>query len=221
MTTSLLKTRIAMGTLIAITGTAIFSFSQLDPSAPVATRLLRESAIWLLAGFILIYALRIEKLPAATIGLQKFTWKGTALPGLAAGIALTAIAAAVIYIAKTHFGLKTDNHLTATIAGTPVWMIVLLSLRAGFTEEIIYRGYMLDRLGRLGGSHWFGVIGSIALFTIMHFGGWQATQLILVALAGTLFTALYLWKRNIMVCIIAHATLDLLAGLAVLGSRSA
>ncbi len=212
------KPLILLGAAIAITGNALFAFSQLEPDASVASRLLREATIWLLLAVVLCYALRVEKLPAATLGLRPFSWKATLLPGLAAGIALTILAAAVVTIATTVFHLKPDNHLTQMLAGQPRWMLVLLSLRAGFVEEILFRGYLLDRLTRLSGRRWIGIIGSIALFTAMHFGGWQAGQLILVALAGTLFTALYLWKRNIMICVIAHSIVDLAAALAVTAS---
>lgn len=212
------RPRIVLGVLIAVAGTALFSFLQLEPTATIEARLLREGTIWALLAIVIFYALRVEKLPAATIGLRNHGWKATVLRGFAAGLVLTLIAGATVYVAKTFFHLQTDNHLVAMLAGMPVWMIVLLSLRAGFTEEIIYRGYLLDRLGRLSGSPWVGVLGSIALFTLMHFGGWQAGQLVLVALAGTLFTALYLWKRNIMIAVIAHSMVDLAGGLAVLRS---
>ena len=215
---NLLKARILLGVLIAVAGTALFSFSQLEPDATIAARLLREGTIWLLLAMVLFYALRVEKLPAATIGLQGSDWKGTILRGLAAGFFLTLVAGAAVYVAKTFFHLETNNHLVAMLAGMPIWMIVMLSLRAGFTEEIIFRGYLLNRLGKLSGSHWFGVVGSVALFTLMHFGGWQAAQLLLVAIAGILFTALYLWKRNVMICVIAHTLVDLFGGLVVMGS---
>ena len=218
MTATPSKPLIRLGVAITLTGNALFAFNQLDPDAALPARLLREATAWLLLTVVLLYALRIEKLPATALGLRPLSWKTTILPGLAAGLALAAIAAAVVFIATTIFHLKPDNHLTEMLAGQPWWMLVLLSLRAGFVEEILFRGYLLDRLTRLSGRRWIGIIGSIALFTAMHFGGWQAGQLILVALAGALFTALYLWKRNIMICVIAHFTVDLLAALALTAS---
>ncbi|MFN0046708.1 MAG: lysostaphin resistance A-like protein [Sphingorhabdus sp.] len=209
------KPLILLGVAIAIIGNALFAFSQLEPDASIPARLLREGTAWLLLAVVVGYALRIEKLPATSLGLCPFSWKQTQLPGLAAGIALTLFAGAAVYIAQTVFHLEADNHLISMLAGMPWWMLVLLSLRAGFVEEILFRGYLLDRLTRLSGRRWIGIVGSIALFTAMHFGGWQAGQLILVALAGTLFTALYLWKRNIMICVIAHFTVDLIAALAI------
>lgn len=212
------KPILLLGVAIAIIGNALFAFSQLQPDASIPARLLREATIWGLLALVLFYALRVEKLPAATLGLRGFGWNATILPGLAAGVLLCIVAAAVVAIARTVFHIGADNHLVSMLAGMPWWMLVLLSLRAGVTEELLFRAYLLDRLERLSGRRWIGVAGSIALFTAMHFGGWQAGQLILVALAGTLFTALYLWKRNIMICVIAHTIVDLAAALAVTAS---
>lgn len=212
------KPILLLGVAIAVIGNTLFAFSQLQPDASIAVRLLREATIWGLLAMVLFYALRVEKLPVATLGLRGFGWKSTILPGLAAGAVLCMVATAVVAIARNAFDVGADNHLVSMLAGMPWWMLLLLSLRAGVTEELLFRGYLLDRLERLSGRRWVGVVGSIALFTAMHFGGWQAGQLILVALAGTLFTALYLWKRNIMICVIAHTIVDLAAALAVTAS---
>ena len=212
------KPILLLGVAIAIIGNALFAFSQLQPNASIPARLLREATIWGLLAVVLVYALRVEKLPAATLGLRGFGWTATILPGLAAGVLLCIVAAAVVAIARNAFDVGADNHLVSMLAGMPWWMLLLLSLRAGVTEELLFRGYLLDRLERLSGRRWVGVVGSIALFTAMHFGGWQASQLVVVAFAGTLFTALYLWKRNIMICAIAHTIVDLAAALAVTAS---
>jgi tetratricopeptide (TPR) repeat protein len=78
----------------------------------------------------------------------------------------------------------------------------------GFLEEIGARGYAIDRLQAATGSLLLASVVALLLDLAMHipFWGWKYTILILPA--QTLFVLMYLWRRNISACIIAHITVD-------------
>jgi membrane protease YdiL (CAAX protease family) len=88
-------------------------------------------------------------------------------------------------------------------------------LTAGFVEEVLYRGYAIERVAYLTGSHWIGGAFSIAVFALVHLPFWGAGILFSSAFAGTVFTLLYVWLRNLWPCIIAHTLLDAIALIAL------
>jgi uncharacterized protein len=80
---------------------------------------------------------------------------------------------------------------------------------AGVTEEIVYRGYAIERLTFLTGRRWLAALLAGAAFLVAHWS-WGATQLILVGFATLIFTSLYLWRRDLLCCMLAHALADLI-----------
>ena len=47
-----------------------------------------------------------------------------------------------------------------------------------------------------------------AAFTYAHLAGWGAAQLIVAGSGGVVLTALYLWRRNLWVNMLAHWIAD-------------
>lgn len=92
-----------------------------------------------------------------------------------------------------------------------------LSLSAGFTEELAYRGVLFVLLGALTGSWWVAVAIAAAAFGIAHlFQGWRAAGLAtLVALRDHLVVAL---TGTLWIVIIVHMLHDIIAG-TVIGLR--
>ena len=92
----------------------------------------------------------------------------------------------------------------------PVWLIFLIVVRAGVVEELFYRAYAIDRLERLG----FGRIASslipLAIFAAAHWSGGLANSLIALSL-GAIFTAFYLWRRDLVSNIFGHFLIDFVA----------
>ena len=83
---------------------------------------------------------------------------------------------------------------------------------SSFGEEVIYRGFLLNRFTDLLGDSrtatWVAVILSSLIFGLAHFGwgivGVVQTTFMGLALAGSYF----LFKRNLWVLVAAHAYLD-------------
>lgn len=99
---------------------------------------------------------------------------------------------------------------TAEASDYPAWVILLSILTAGITEEVLFRGYALERLAELTDNLWVSAAISLATFVLTHLSGWNLAHILGVVLPlGVVLTVLYLWKRNLVFVIIIHVLVDL------------
>lgn len=88
---------------------------------------------------------------------------------------------------------------------------ILVSVTAGFCEELQSRGYLQRQLHALTGSIVAAVIGQGVLFGLMHsYQGWK--QVIVISALGVLYGALAAWRRNLRANIMSHAWSDVWEG---------
>lgn len=92
---------------------------------------------------------------------------------------------------------------------TVLWIVV--SLMAGFSEEIQLRGYLQQQFHALSGSLIFAVIGQALVFGLMHsYQGWR--RVVVIAVLGLLYGMLAAWRKNLRANMIAHAWSDVWSG---------
>lgn len=90
-----------------------------------------------------------------------------------------------------------------------VW--ILVSVTAGFCEELQSRGYLQRQFHALSGSIVAAVLGQGVLFGLMHsYQGWK--QVVVISALGVLYGALAAWRRNLRANMIAHAWSDIWEG---------
>jgi membrane protease YdiL (CAAX protease family) len=87
----------------------------------------------------------------------------------------------------------------------------LVSLSAGFVEEIVYRGVMATLLLRLTGSWPVAVVVSIAAFVLAH-GGRGRHRLIVIALLAVVFHVLVRLTGTLYLAMALHFLYDFIAG---------
>src|SRR4051812_47137682 len=101
---------------------------------------------------ILVWA-RVARTPLRDIGLARpASWLRVMLIGLVLGIAIKLVEKALIL---PLLGASAVNPAAQHLIGSPVRLlitIVYMIVSAGICEEIVYRGYMFERLGRLFGD---------------------------------------------------------------------
>lgn len=51
-------------------------------------------------------------------------------------------------------GVTVNQVALARVTHNSVWLILLMVSRAGVVEEILYRGYAIERIEQLSGSKW-------------------------------------------------------------------
>jgi membrane protease YdiL (CAAX protease family) len=89
---------------------------------------------------------------------------------------------------------------------------ILLSLSAGFCEEITFRGYFQRQFEALTGSRGVALVMQAALFGIAH--AYQGlSSALAIAAYGALFGALARWRGSLRAGMVAHALTDLFVGL--------
>ena len=90
------------------------------------------------------------------------------------------------------------------------WYPLLALVTAAVAEEIIFRGYALERLLRLNVSPVVAITLVQIAFALYHVKD-GLFSVVNVALVGVLFSLYYAWYRNLTMTIVAHALVDTLA----------
>ena len=105
-----------------------------------------------------------------------------------------------------------ERVVVAMFGGASVLQLAVVSIAAGFGEELLFRGLVQAGLARwIGGAAgpWIALAAASALFGVCH---WlNTTYALLAMLAGAYFGWLLIATGNLWAPIISHATYDLLA----------
>lgn len=88
---------------------------------------------------------------------------------------------------------------------------ILVSVVAGFAEEIQSRGYFQQQLFWLTESTALAVVGQAIFFGMAHsYQGWS--HALIIAILGLLYGALAAWRRNLRANMLAHGWSDIWEG---------
>lgn len=188
---------------------------------PVATHLLGTSSPralvtvgliihWTTIALLVVIVTRAERKSLQSIGWRTPRW--STLPfGIAAGVAIVIMAG---FVARL-LGLAGDSHLLAFLQSLPLVMRVTLVITAGVYEETMYRGYGIERLSQYFGGKWVAAAVTLVLFTLAHASAVGVAQLAPIAIVSGFVTLLYLWRRDLLLNMVAHATIDAIGLLVV------
>ena len=99
--------------------------------------------------------------------------------------------------------------LPQTVFEISLWIVV--SITAGFCEEIQSRGYLQQQFHAISGNIVIAVLGQGVVFGLMHsYQGWKQT--VIIAVLGILYGALAAWRKNLRANMLAHAWSDIWEG---------
>jgi membrane protease YdiL (CAAX protease family) len=154
------------------------------------------------------------------LGLRRPTnWLRTIGIALIVGMVYTAIEIGLIEPLLYQLGVGSEDlsnfdGIRDNILVLGIWIIIGWTIGA-FAEEMVYRGYLLNRLADLighGRAGWaIGLIGSSAFFAFGHAYLGMA-GILLTFLEACVWVGLYLGgKRNLWLPIIGHGTTNTLA----------
>jgi hypothetical protein len=147
----------------------------------------------------------------ALLGRSTSGWKGLAGDALF-GVLLCAAWVAVVLTQRSSSvdAAAVRSLVPESALETVLW--TLLSLSAGFCEEITFRGYFQRQFEALTGSPRVALVMQAALFGLAHtYQGLESA--LAVAGYGVLFGALALWRKSLRPGMLAHALTDLILGL--------
>jgi len=106
-----------------------------------------------------------------------------------------------------------DAGLARIMPNTALELAVYLTLSAtaGFCEEFIFRGYLMQQFTAWSGSRVLGVILQGVLFGLGHaYYGWKLVLVIMVH--GSLLGVLTCWRNSLRPAMLAHGLQDVLGG---------
>jgi membrane protease YdiL (CAAX protease family) len=159
---------------------------------------------WGVAAGVLAIVLGWEGRSLASVGARSPDWWDALWVPATFAIALSAFLFGDPLVEA--LGLRMEEG--ALLEGKSVTLALVSAVTAGITEEILFRGYPIERFVEAG----FNVYGAGAvtwlLFTLGHLPGYPAGNVLLIAIAGAVFTAVYVWRRTLTAVVGAHILLD-------------
>jgi membrane protease YdiL (CAAX protease family) len=172
-------------------------------------------AVPLSAVLVLLWAHR-SRTPWRAIGLARpRSWLGALALGVLFGIVFKlAIKALVMPLLGADPVNRAYHHLAGNTAALPA-MLYLILIGAGFGEEVVWRGWMFERLGRLLGRGAAAraaiVLVTAALFGLAHYPDQGVPGVEQAAIVGLVFGAIFAVTGRLWPLIFAHAAFDLTA----------
>ena len=156
----------------------------------------------------------------AALGLKRpESWVRIVLIALAAAALRLILGSLVIEPVTSHFwppikGPAAVNEIRGHVTALLMYLPIVWAF-AGFGEEIVYRGYLLNKLaevfGRTRTADSIALLGSAVLFGFGHYYKGPA-GILDSGVAGAILGAVYLLSgRNLWACILTHGFIDTVA----------
>lgn len=154
--------------------------------------------------------------PWRDVGLARpRSWAATILIGIGFGVAFKLAMKALVMPLLGAPPVNQAYHYLAGNAAALPGALYLILIGAGFGEEIFFRGFLFERLGRLLGARWPAKAATV-LVTSLWFGldhlqvqGLAGMEQALIV--GLVFGTIYAVTGRLWLLIAAHAAFDLAA----------
>ena len=162
-----------------------------------------------LAGLMAVWLPRVEELPLASVGLGKFKWRYVGL-GLLAYLLVT-IALTISGFILPAVGLEPIRALQPILKDFGVPVLLGLFITGTLLEEILYRGYLIERLTVILKQRWLAGVVSWLAFSLVHLRFFGVGPTIDISILSAALVLLYLKEKSIWPCIVLHGLNNALA----------
>jgi membrane protease YdiL (CAAX protease family) len=157
-----------------------------------------------------------SRTPWSDVGLARpKSWPATIAFGTALGVALKLTFKAIVMPLLGAPALNAEYHYLYGNLPAALSLLVVAIVGAGFGEELVFRGFLFERLGRLFGRSAAARVGIVlatsVVFGAIHYpmhGIYSATQALL---DGLVFGAVFAITGRLWTVIFAHAAFDVVA----------
>lgn len=149
------------------------------------------------------------------IGLKAQGWWREALLGVGLYIPYAMVIGGVSWCLMTLCGKRPTiptipTFLQPTRDGLGYTLAVVLLIVVAFSEEVVFRGYLMLRLKSVTGHMAWAIGVSAMLFALAH--GYQSWISICAIVAiGLIFSLIYLWRRSLVAPMVIHFIQDFMA----------
>ena len=212
-----------VGLGLALVGVPALSLLELSSlaSSKSAQFLVSDLIKWAVALGVLAVVVYGERASLGSIGLR---WPsvGDLLIGLGIGLAAVVGGLVATGAAISIFDLVPPS-VASAFGALPWEQRVVIILTAVVTEEILWRGYPMERLAQLTGHMGIAAALSGAVFVAVHYPAWGLVGAIPQVAFTVALVGLYAWRRQLVACMAAHLAINvamLLVLPEVLGSLS-
>ncbi|MFC7028908.1 CPBP family intramembrane glutamic endopeptidase [Halomicroarcula sp. GCM10025710] len=162
----------------------------------------------MVVGVLVAIVVYWERRPLTSFGLR-IPSRREATVGVGAGLVAVVLGVVAIGVAVATFQLEQPETLSALgRLSVPVQFGIVVT--AVVTEEILWRGYPIERLTELTGSVWVGAGVSGVVFLAVHFPAWGIVGAVPQAVFTLVLVGVYVWSRNVVACMISHGVINVL-----------
>jgi len=200
-----------IGLTLALIGPGVIAllWSRWTPPQPS----LADSAPWLAAFALLIAAVAAiafgcERLTLADVGWGEISWRSL-LYAAALTLFFIFIFGPLAVHALAKMKLASFGAGQNKLAALPSWYLCLTIVIVAGGEEWLYRAYAIERLYAMTGLIWLAGAASLLAFAAVHLPLWGIGVSLTTLVSGGIFTAAYIWRRDIACLILAHVVTDL------------
>ncbi len=165
--------------------------------------LVKEGIIFALLLLLVWIVKKKEKQPLISLGLQPNKLGSSIVWGLLCAVAC-AITAVITLTSLQYFGITMTRENVGQ-APLPIWVTIIVLLRAGIVEEVFFRGYAITRLSRY--SPTVAIILPLIIFSSLHYGQGLAGVIVSFTMGGVL-TLFFLKRNDLLAVIIGHFLVD-------------
>ncbi len=168
---------------------------------------LLQAVLCALAVLVLFVVVRWERLPLASVGLRRPGWMtfATAAGLIAATCFLLPLVTTPLIRALGQEGAATG---VARLSALPSWFLLFAGTTAGAVEELLYRGYAMERLHAITGRLWLGAGIAAIAFGAAHIPFWGVGFSLAADLPfGVLMVFCYACRRDLLANMLAHSAL--------------
>jgi len=152
---------------------------------------------------------KMEGQTLESLGWGKWQWRYLWLG--AGGFVLAFIASALLGWALEAAGLGSLRTLQPMLKHLDPLTLFSLFLTSTILEEILYRGYLIERLNALTGKLWLAALISGIAFVLVHWKFFGLGAMLNVSAISAALTLLYLKERSLWPCMVLHGLNNLLA----------
>jgi membrane protease YdiL (CAAX protease family) len=144
-----------------------------------------------------------EKKPLTEMGIRRQSRRSIII-ALSASIVIAVGGTLLGFGIIKIFALPMPKFMPEILSAFPVWFSIWLVVSGSIAEEVLYRGFVIERLGQLTGSVWVGAGITLLWFTLMHLPLGIVYTASIVLPNSILITLLYIWRRDLVATIIVH-----------------
>jgi membrane protease YdiL (CAAX protease family) len=192
------STRAATAVGLAVALFAFPAFAALLDASRVASIAIQAATVAFVVGVVVFW----EERSLSSIGVRRPERADLGYFVLATALAFLAVAATGPLV--DALGLEESAQRGLDVEQTGLGVALVGAVTIGVAEELLYRGYAIERLEDISGSATVAGLASWGVFTAAHAVSWAPGDLLQVSLATLVLTLVYVRRRSLVPVVGAH-----------------